>query len=183
MKNKIYDLLKNKEKTERPGREIKLLYDQTKNRNITVKTGTVDDKNCPDTVFISISFWVDVKNRDLSLDESGMSLSRDFIKEVNKIYRQDLREKLYSNKYFPYFNENIFICNAPRNIAYNDKKSFVNIELNLHTINIRSEKKYSLKNSHDNKLFNELTEIAKIISNTNLLKGKCNFSIHKKKSS
>jgi len=62
-------------------------------------------------------------------------------------------------------------------INYNNKRSFVSIELNLHTINCLKENKYPLKNKEDNQLFSELLKIYNIISTTDLLMGKKDFFI------
>ena len=50
-------------KIERPGREVKIENSLLGNKNVTVKLGTTDNKNHPETVYISISFWVDIKNK------------------------------------------------------------------------------------------------------------------------
>ena len=59
--------LRQNRKQKRPGREIKLSPLQVENDNIRVKIGTVEDKNCPKTVFINISFWLGIKNKSAKL--------------------------------------------------------------------------------------------------------------------
>lgn len=171
-------------KKERPGREIKISNSFFNNENVTVKIGTADDKNSPKTVFISITFWVDIKDRG-DEDDNGFDhkISREYSRQLNSLYKKDLRDILSESKYFPYYYENIFIYDFPENLNYNKKRSFTSIELNLHTINCQNNTKSSLplKNKNNSELFDELILITKKIVNTDLLKGKLNFSIHKKK--
>lgn len=182
MSNTYYDL--KQEKTERPGREIKLkgkeLYP---NKNISCKIGTVDDKNAPKTVYISISFWVDIKNKNLEEIRFGERISKDFSRELNKIYREEIKNNLNNNKYFPFAEENIYVCDFPVNLAYNNKKSFVCIELNLHTINCLEStiEKVPLKNKNSQELLDELIKIYKVFADSDLLQGKLGFTIHKSK--
>jgi len=52
------------QKQTRPGKKIKINNKLIDNKNISVDIGTVDNKNCPKTVYLNISFWVDIKNRE-----------------------------------------------------------------------------------------------------------------------
>jgi len=89
---------------------------------------------------------------------------------------------LENNRIFPLYYDNIFIAEFPDNLNYNSKKSFTSIEISLHTANcLNKEIDYSLKDRVDNELFMEMMEISKIIANTDLLKSKLGFSIHKNK--
>ena len=168
-------------KNERPGREIKIDGTRFGNPNICFKLGTAEDKNRPHTVYINATFWVDIKDKD-DTDEFDRMISKKYSKELNKIYKINLKSILENNKIFPLYYDNIYIAEFPENLNYNSKKSFTSIEITLHTANcINKEYTYSLKDKADNELFMEMMEISKTISNTDLLKGKLEFSIHKNK--
>ncbi len=169
-------------KNERPGREIKIDGTRFGNPNITFKLGTAEDKNRPNTVYINVTFWVDIKNRDIDIDDFDKTISRKYSKELKDLYKVNLKPTLENNKLFPLYYDNIYIAEFPDNLNYNSKKSFTSIEINLHTANcISKDVNYSLKDKIDNELFMEMMEISKIIANTDLLKGKSDFSIHKNK--
>lgn len=183
--NKTQKLPKKRSK-ERPGREIKLDGKTLGNNKLTIRIGTAENKNSPETVYINTSFWVDIKNKDCESENFDQRISREYSKEINNIYRNELRPLLEKSKYFPFFNENIFMYDFPENLNYNNKKSFTLIELNLHTANCikESNKKLPLKNKgSETELFEELIKVAKTIANSDLLKNKKNFSIHKTKKS
>jgi hypothetical protein len=170
-------------KVERPGREIKIDGSELGNENVTVRIGTAENKNNPNTIYINLSFWVDIKERNDEFRSFDTIISRKYSKELHQIYRHNLRNILENNRLFPYYFENIYMYDFPENLNYNNKRSFTSIELNLHTINCKSSSnvKYDLKNSSDNELYSEATKIAKVILSTPLLKGELDFSIHKRK--
>lgn len=179
VQHKLIELTK---KNERPGREIKIDGAKFGNPNITFKLGTAEDKNKPNTVYINVTFWVDIKNRDLDADGFDVAISKKYSKELKNIYKIDLKPILENNKIFPLYYDNIYIPEFPENLNYNSKKSFTSIELNLHTANcISKEVNYSLKDKDDNELFLEMIKISNLIANTDLLKGNLDFSIHKNK--
>jgi hypothetical protein len=55
--------------------------------------------------------------------------------------------------------------------------------MNLHTINNKEDviEEYPLSDKKDTRLFNEAKKICQIITDSDLLKEKLDFSIHKKK--
>lgn len=175
-------------KQTRPGKKIKINQKLVKNPNISVEAGTVDNKNCPKTIYLNISFWVDIKDRgakesDLNFDKN---ISRDFSRHLKNIYKNDLFPVLGNNPLFPFYFENIYSFDFPENLNYNDKKSFVNIELHLHTVNNTIASKsiadfHPLRNDPRNGLFSELVKVANIIGESDLLTGKENFVIYRKK--
>jgi len=168
---------------ERPGREIKIDGKQLGNERLTIKIGTAENKNSPETVYISTSFWVDIKDKD-QIDDFDNKISKEYSREIKNLYNKELKPLLENNKLFPYFNENIFIYDFPDNLNYNNKKSFTLIEINLHTSNCikNEEEKIPLKNKGDQtELFQELIKIAKRMADSDLLKGNKKFSIHKSK--
>lgn len=173
-------------KIERPGREVKIENSLLGNKNVTVKLGTTDNKNHPETVYISISFWVDIKNKHElvnTIQDFDRYISKLYVKEIKKIFHNDLSEKLKSNYYFPYYYDNILTYDFPDNLNYNNKKSFTNIELTLHTINSRleSDKKIPFKTKGNSEIFNELLQLSKILCNSDLLLNKLDFKISKSK--
>ena len=173
--------LQKPQKTERPGKEIKIKDEFCENKNTSAKLGTLDNKNCPETVYLLLSFWVDIKTEKDNVENYDYIISKKFERELKKIYNKNLYEVLNKNKYFPYPFENIYVYDFPSNLNYNEKKSFVSIELNLHTINCDKKNNYPLKNDKQNELFNELIKIYNIIENSDLLLGKSGFNIYKSK--
>lgn len=166
----------------RPGREIKIDGEKLGNSNITFKLGTAEDKNRPHTVYINATFWVDIKERDVESEDFDKNISKEYSKELKNIYKTYLKPVLENNKIFPLYYDNIYISEFPENLNYNSKRSFTSIEINLHTANcLNKDADYSLKDKSDNELFMEMMKISEIIANTDLLKGKLNFSIHKNK--
>lgn len=175
-------------KQTRPGKKIKINPRLIDNKKINVDIGTVDNKNCPKTIYLNISFWVDIKDRTEKNwnPEFDTDISKEFSKKIKSIYKNELYDFLIENSVFPYYYENIYSYDFPENLNYNEKKSFVNIELHLHTLNnkIRSKEQKDflpLKNDINNKFFFELVTIANIVGNSDLLREKENFSIFKKK--
>jgi hypothetical protein len=169
-------------KSERPGREISLDHSVTGNKNVSFKVGTVDDKNKPSTVYVCATFWVGLKENG-SGDDFGRRVSSEYKRELQSIYKNKLKDILKSSRHFPFHEDNIYMFDCPENIAYNNKKCFTSIELNLHTVNCLSSrtKNYPLKNIGDTELFDELINIAKTIASSELLKGKKGFTVHKRK--
>lgn len=173
-------------KIERPGREIRIDNSLLANKNVTVKIGTTDNKNHPETVYISISFWVDIKNKhelSKSIDNFDRYISKLYVKEIKKIFHLDLGEKLKQNYYFPYYYDNILTYDFPDNLNYNTKKSFTNIELTLHTVNnkLDFQNKIPFKTKNNTKIFDELLTISKHICCSDLLLNKLQFKISKGK--
>jgi len=166
----------------RPGKEIKLTKSLTENNNISCKIGTIDDKNHPKTIYIYVSFWIDIKNKDYDDEMFSKIITQKLKRELVKIYNYDLKDILKNNEFFPHFEKNIYTYDFPHNLNYNNKKSFACIELNLHTINCLQQKKESLKNNSQSKLFSEALKIYKIIEKSNLLNNKTgDFKITKSK--
>lgn len=175
-------------KQTRPGKKIRINSKLVKNKNVSLEIGTVDNKNCPKTIYLNVCFWVDIKDRTAQESDPDFdrNISREFSRSLKGIYKNDLFDMLSGNKLFPFYYENIFSYDFPENLNYNDKKSFVSIELHLHTannlINSKNPKDYfPLRNDMKNEFFSELVKIGDAIGNTPLLSGKENFVISKKK--
>lgn len=174
--------------TKRTGKEIKINGAEFGNEKLSFKIGASFEKQKPDTIYIDVSFWVDIKERELEEDKFSFinydhEISRKLSNSLRRIYRHDLKSLLEKNKLFPYYLENIFVYNFPENINYNMKRSFVSIEMNLHTINCKEDilEEYPLSEKKDTRLFDEAKKICQIISGSDLLQEKLDFSIHKKK--
>jgi hypothetical protein len=175
-------------KQTRPGKKIKINPKLVRNQNVSVEIGTVDNKNHPKTIYLNVSFWVDIKDRSKEMDDPNFdrNVSKDFTRLLKNIYRNDLFECLNNNELFPYYFENIFSFDFPENLNYNEKKSFVNIEIHLHTVNNKINSKNicdykPLRNETKNPFFSELVKIANIVADSSLLSGNENFIIYKKK--
>jgi len=159
------------ENTKRTAREILISPELIKNKNISVKIGTVENRNCPDTIYIYISFWIKPENNNTKRKLETL---------LENIYNIQLKNILVNNRFFPNEQENIYIRNIPENFNYNNKNNFISLELYLHTININSEKKYPLNNKKQTELFKNALKIANIIGNSSVLQGKKGFIIQKK---
>lgn len=179
-------------KTKRTGKEIKIDGNLFGNENIKIKIGASFDKQKPETIYIEIGFWVDIKERHFpsvedrySFTDYDQEISKKLSKYLRRIYRKDLKEVLSNNDIFPNYLENIFIYDFPDNLNYNKKRSFVSLEINLHTINLNEniEENYPLSQNGNTKLLDEAMKVCDIISNTDLLKGNLEFTIHKSKNS
>lgn len=180
-----YDSSENTLKQTRPGKKIKINPKLIDNKKISVDIGTIDNKNCPRTIYINISFWVDIKNREDKRDDPDFDkkISKEFSKQLKSIYKNELFDFLETNELFPFYYENIYSFDFPENLNYNNKKSFVSMELHLHTVNNTRKKNecLPLKNDIRNGFFFELITIANIIGNSDLLLERENFLIFRKK--
>jgi len=143
----------------RTAKIISIKNELLNNDNIAVKIGTVENRDSPQTIYICVGFWVKkkdgIKHDDLEREDFEQGL-KDIIRDTSSI--------LKDNSFFPYENENIYICNVPENFNYNDKYNYVSLEFYIHTLNIKSQKKYPLNIKKNTTLFNECLEVAKFIS-------------------
>ena len=75
-KNAIKQIIKNNFETrsivKRPGREIKVNPSIIQNDKITAKIGTVENRNEPNTVFITLGFWIDIKKKILENNQLSL---------------------------------------------------------------------------------------------------------------
>ena len=166
----------------RPGREIKVDNEIIGYDNVTVKIGTVENRNEPNTVFITMGFWVDIKKSVLRNNSELINFDNVISKKYNfylkNLYKKELKNLLEDNKYFPYIYE------FPENINYNfNKRCYTFLELNLHTLNSISKinKKYPLKNKLNSEIYDECLKVVKTILQNDLFKNKLEFRIYKKK--
>ena len=94
---------KNTRTNERPGREIKIDGKVFGNDKISFRIGTAENKNSPETVYLSTSFWVDIKEKNDS-ENFDHKISREYSKELKNIYSKELSSILENNTLFPFFN-------------------------------------------------------------------------------
>lgn len=176
--------------TKRTGKEIKIDGSLFGNDKIKFKIGTCFQKQSPETIYIELGFWIDIKEKHFQHESDKYSfldydyeISKKLTNYIRSIYREDLKSFLSNNKIFPSYLENIYVYDFPENVNYNNKRSFVSIELNLHTLNMESfsDKVYPLSEKGDTTLLDEALKVCKIISNSDLLKSKTEFSVHKSK--
>jgi len=165
-------------KTKRTAREIKVNEDLLNNKDITVKIGTVENRDAPETIYIFISFWAKPVE-DLEKE------SQDYLKNIlnvnlSNLYKKDLKSTLNNNEYFTSEKNNIYLKNIPENINYNNKRNFISLELYLHTSNINEERKIPLSNKKNTEIFDEAVKIANIIGDSKILSDKTQFNIFNK---
>jgi len=143
---------------QRTAREISVKDELLLNKDINIKIGTVENRNCPETVYVYVSFWVDCVGENTK--EKNKKLYIELVSFLNKIYDEKfIKNQLIDSSFFVSEKENIFICNVPENFNYNNKPSFVSIELYLHTSNIDT-KIYPLNAKKDTELFNECLKVS-----------------------
>ena len=176
-KNNTNDTNSFKNKIKRPGRKIKIDRLSFSNKNVNGEIGTLDDKTCPQSVFITVDFWIDVKDNNKTREDNISNYNKDIFKtlekELNKIYNKNLIPILKNNKYFPLCYENIYTYDVPTNLNCNYKKSFVSIELTLYTINcIDSKINLPLKSDNKEDLYSEIIKIYETMINSDLLLNK-----------
>lgn len=154
----------------RTAREIVIKNELLNNKQISIKIGTVENRDFPQTIYINISFWIKPKD-DLN------NIERKIFEEEIKLIFNEIKQIINKNHFFPCENENIYIYNIPENLNYNHKPNFISLEIYLHTINT-IEKKYPLNAKKNTELFNECVKISNIIGNK-LKKIENNFYIRK----
>lgn len=155
----------------RTAREITVKSEFLNNENINVKVGTVENRDCPQTIYINISFWIKPIKKDATKESIELYL--------NNLLNNKLVKFLQKNIYFPFEKQNIYICNIPENFNYNDKSNFISLETYLHTLNIKSEKKYSLNAKKDKELFEECVKICNFVGDE-IMKMESDYKIIKK---
>lgn len=143
----------------RTAREIVVKNEIIDNKQINVKVGTVENRDFPQTVYINISFWIKPKNILNKLDNNRKRLEEN----LKNILNNKLIKFLSNNYFFPFDRENIYIYNIPENFNYNNNYNFISLEIYLHTINIKSEKKYPLSIKKNTELFEECVKISNFI--------------------
>ncbi len=174
--------------TKRTGKEIKINGSFFGNPNIKFKIGTISEKHSPSTIYIETTFWIDIKDKNNYDDKYSFlnynnELNRKLSNSINRIYKKDLKPLLENNKVFPFYSENIFLYDFPENINYNTKKSFVCIEIDLHTLNAKrnNKQRFSLNNKKDTLIYDEALKVCEIISKSDLLNNKLDFEIFSSK--
>jgi hypothetical protein len=163
------------ETLQKSAREIKLTDDVSKNKDVSVKIGTVENRNSPSTIFINFSFWLNPKD-DIKNEEQEY-LKKLIRNSINQIHKNEVREFLKDNFYF--LSDNIFIITIPDNLNYNYKKNYISFELYLHTLNIDSEKKYPLNKKRNTELYDEAVKICRLFSESEFLNSEKEFFISK----
>lgn len=164
--------------SKRTAREIKVSEKLLNNKNINVRIGTVENRESPETIYISTSFWLEPKEEFKTKEQTFLKES--LKKSLNSIFNNSLKIHLESHELFPKEKENIFIKNIPDNLNYNAKKNFISLELYLHTCNLFSGEKFPLNSKKDTKMFDEAVRLSNIIGDSDILNDKSIFYISKK---
>jgi len=158
----------------RTAREIMIKTEFLSNKQINVKIGTVENRDFPQTIYINVSFWIKPKNILNKINDERKNLEEN----LKNILNNKLIIFLNNNYFFPFEKDNIYIYNIPENFNYNDKSNFISLEIYLHTLNVKSEKKYPLNDKKNTELFEECVRISNFIGN-DLKKLENNFYIKK----
>ena len=166
----------------RTAREIKINENLLNNKNISVKVGTTENRNAPETIYIYFSFWIKPNKPTKKVNVDDTNYLRDkLVAKMSIICEHHLTKGiLKDNKYFPGAIDNIYIYNIPDNFCYNDKSNFVSLEIYLNTINITSEDKLPLSHKKDKELFNEVVKVVNVVGKHMDFKENSIFSINNK---
>lgn len=168
----------------RTGKEIKIDGSFFGNSNIKFKIGTILDKHSPSTIYIETTFWLDLKDKNNYNDKYSFldydyEITKKLSNNIKNIYKKDLTPLLEMNDIFPFYLDNIFLYDFPEKINYNTKRSFVCIEINLHTLNAKEnvKEKFPLNNKKNTLIFDEALKVCEIISKSDLLNNRLDFEI------
>lgn len=143
-------------------REILVKETEIDNKKISIKIGTAKDRDYPNTIYLNVSFWAGL---DKNSSEDIQIVREKLNKHIKNIYDQKFINKVLSKKkMFIAAQESIYIHSVPENFYFNKKKSYILIELYLHTVNAeRKNNKIALNRKENNQLFKESLEIGNYI--------------------
>lgn len=157
-------------------REIKVTKNQLTNKNISATVGTSANRDSPETIYISISFWTRPSEKYELYD--GVQLREILKKEVKTVYRKAMVDLLNENVTFNKPKHNFFIDNIPDNFNYNNKRNYINFELYLHTRNIGSVDKIPLSQKKgEREIFDQALRVINFFGDSDILKGESGFQI------
>jgi hypothetical protein len=161
----------------RTAREILVKDEFLYNKENTVRIGTVENRDFPETVYINIGFWI--QSKICALKKSQENLNKKKLEDsINKIFEKKIVNFLKKSSYFSNIENNIYICNIPESFSCNNKSSFISLEIYLHTININSKKKYALNAKKNTELFDECVKICNFVGK-DIKKVEKNFYVRK----
>ena len=151
------------------------------NNFVKFKTGTVDDKFFPGTVYLQLSFWFDLNKQNIDEDfETEISFNRYFRRKLNEIYTKNISPKIKNNKLFPIYENNIYSFDVPHNVVYSKKKCFCSIELTLHTSNLIIKNEEFFCDIKSN-IFKNIIDLSKAFSESDFFHTNRYYNIHNRK--
>lgn len=157
----------------RTAREIKVKPFELSNENVAVQIGAMEDRESPSTIYISMGFWT----RPIGV----MPGARDRLqREIGECYRAIDTKCIDKDPVFPDRKNNIFIINMPDNFNYNEKRNYVNIELYLHTSNVKNRDKVPLLAKKDNALYGSALRVAEAFVSSDLMMDRKGFEVRRK---
>lgn len=156
----------------RTAREIKVKPSELSNDNVSVHIGAMENRESPSTIYISMGFWT------RPIDEM-VNAREKLHREIGDCYRTIEADRISDDPHFPDKNNNIFIINMPDNFNYNEKRNYVNIELYLHTSNIRSKNKIPLVAKKNNTLYESALRVAEAFISSELMMDKRGFEVRR----
>ncbi len=156
----------------RSAREIKVKKNELSNGNVKVQIGATEYRESPKTIYISMGFWTKPMDK---MQNARTVLQR----EIQDCYKFIDDNHLNIEPMFPEKKDNIFIVNMPDNFNYNEKRNYINVELYLHTSNIKGDNKVSLAQKRDNRLYNAALKVAEAFVSSDLMMEKKGFEIRR----
>ena len=130
---------------------------------MNIKIGAAEKRDGPDTIYLYISFWAGIKESSINTD---VQKEREKLEQnIKNLYDKKFINGILADKRNIASEKNsIYIHNVPENFFFNNKKSFISIELYLHTVNIKNkENKIPLNKRKENLLFKDSLEIGNYI--------------------
>lgn len=156
----------------RTAREIKVKPRELSNDNVSVQIGAMENRDAPNTIYISMGFWTRPINT--------MSNAREKLhRAIGDCYRDIDEKHIDVDPNFPDRKNNIFIINMPENFNYNEKRNYVNVELYLHTSNIYNKNKTALLAKNDNVLYRSALSIAEAFVSSELMMDREGFEVRR----
>lgn len=158
----------------RDSKEIEIQEKYLVKNNIQAKIGAAKNKSNPSTVYLSISFWAKPKKESPNTRD-------EFMNSLQESFDNSIKKQLAFNELFPFPEKNIYILNIPESFGNSDKKSFVSMEVYLHTLNIKAPNSVVLNKKEENPLLQESIKLINEFENQSIFSKKSNFDITKKK--
>lgn len=156
----------------RTAREIKVKDGELSNGRVVVHIGAVERRESPSTIYISMGFWT----RPM---KGTMDPRNRLHREILDCYKRIETDRLTSDPMFPDPSNNIFIVNMPENFNYNEKHNYVNVELYLHTSNIRRKDKVPLTVKGGGGLYERALKVAEAFVSSELLMERKGFEVRR----
>jgi len=155
----------------RSARDIKVKKEELSNDRVAVQIGAMERRDSPNTIYISMGFWT----KPISETPNARAVLHS---EIIECYDRINDTCLSNDTMFPNKVNNIFIVNLPENFNYNEKRNYVNMELYLHTRNIRGAG-IPLVAKKENELYASALKVAEAFVSSDLMTEQRGFEVRR----